>query len=873
MRSFTAINILKFMLLLVFAFSSMSSFSSNITVLLNNTGTLYSPGIGEQNDLLVKSFKNNDDISFNSFNRFELTSKPLTIYNGISVADDSLGPDSAKLIIIQAELINLSQEIRVIGKPADLLIISPNNITCSQCSFTNIGRVTIANATYFNDELQTIDSGIVTINDLTAPGIQSLEVIAERINLAGTINTNFRADIHPENGMFVTDNGAKVIGGGGVNLYPGRFLIDYNTLQIKSAQATYTHTVTADISSASIAITSPNTIDLPSQFTLNTANDAISSSVRNGQFYAPLEGIFLNTLISSSANIDLSGKLITDNSIALKSFNDINIYASNNIITKDFEVISQNVISNAGSIQTTNLVAASKSYINTGNTNANIVTIEVDTNIFNSYGGEIKAKTVTLIANDGSVINGSRSEHINYTLPEIDLILNYSALEWGLKSVSPTTGSNASNLSAHILANNIYIEAKRFENINPYYLVKPSGSDWDDGIMVNNHTANQVVIEAENNLKIKAHQYILNSSAIMGLNQQGNFHVSTPLFANARYHLKVDSFKYTQVTYNSSTSRATDINLDEGVTTKIIEYSPPGRVYSFGEFKFSTLDQTSINSTFSNEFSYAEFFDDSYFYQTNIKTIGLEVSNDFTSNEIKAVRSCLVFKTCNSELVSTTDEAETLLSFNGNLYGIDNSLPTQSDLEIKNINVYDVTVQNAVKEYQQQFYYTEYIYDGIYIPTHRFGTVLDSLISDDVLITSYRTCVSKEIIYSNNFFDENTHCQTRIDYKDISDFLDPITGSNEFSDTAYSYDQLFQASQAYINTLPINNHPIVGSNIGVSNINSLTEIAYNDDIMTIIYLEQLTFVVLGGSYHGLGGTTSHTITIEVPLSTITPYIQ
>ncbi len=127
---------------------SVSAFSSNITASQPNTETRFVAGGNGQSDILVKTTQNAQNISFNHFDKFDLFGNSLTIYNGSILSNGKHSEDSAKVIVIEADSINLAEEIKVIGAPADILIISPNNITCTQCRFVNAGRVTIVNGAY-----------------------------------------------------------------------------------------------------------------------------------------------------------------------------------------------------------------------------------------------------------------------------------------------------------------------------------------------------------------------------------------------------------------------------------------------------------------------------------------------------------------------------------------------------------------------------------------------------------------------------------------------------------------------------------------------------------------------------------------------------
>ena len=843
---------------------STSAFSAN-NISPSNDDVRYVVGGNSQNDILVQALKNSQDISFNRFSNFNLTSKSLSIFNGSILSNGSPSNDSSKTIVIQANSINLAEEIIIIGAPADLLFVSPNNISCTQCRFVNVGRVTIANANYSSTStvgnLSTRTSGTITVNNLTAPGIQSLELIAEKINLAGTINTNFRADMHPEGGMIVSESGAKVIGGGGVNIYPGKFTIDYKTLKINSASATSTHTLSADIQSASIAVTSPNTIILPSGNDLNTANDALSSSVRNGEFYAPLEGIFLTTLKNINASINISGSLITDNSISLKSHKDISLSSSSNMITNSLELIAKGVISTKGIMQATLANFTAADFRNTGNIQAKIVKVDTVNNIFNSYGGVIKAQKITLSAPSGTVTNGSRNTKVNYSLGNsLPITVDLAASVWGIKTNVTNTGATANNLSAHLLASEIFIDCNNLENINPYFIDRPNDSAWDEGIRINNTSSNQVSIQAENKLEIIARNTALNSSALIGLNQEGNFYLNTPKFSNERYHLSVASFKYTQLILSDNKSRQHDF-VKTGDATKVTSYSPPGRVYSFGELKFNHVNP-STQSEFINEFSYFEVFKDLFFYKADVKTLGLETGIRFQGTSLQNIRSCIVFQNCSNTFTITSAESETLFSIRGNVYGIDPSLPSQSDLIIDNINVLQVQIQNAIKAFLAPYNIGDWT-------SQKFSYISKSNVNGDTLTATLVECQKKIIKGDGGHLDDI--CHSKVITQSISVLLDDVTANNGYEDTGYTYQQLKDAINIYIQTLEpttsifllIKSQRKILSGFNYDNSN---------DEMTVLYKEETTYMQEVDDRKYLEKTERLYVNRVVSLSTISQFI-
>ena len=847
----------------------LTSHASTVSPVGDNT--VFRAGSGDINDILVTDTKNSNDTSFNRLTDFRVD-RPLTIYNGARTSDATTYADAAKIIVISASNISLNSKIEIVGPPADILFISTGSIplSCSNCSFTNAGRVTLAHGSYDNTynvgNISSRASGGVSIHNLSAPGILSLEVIAETINVTGTLDINLRADIHPEGGMVVHEQGAKIVGSGGVNLYPGRFSIRYQDLLLNSMSAYGGLNFSGHINAASIAITSPKNINIPNGSKLNTLSDALSSSTRNGEFYAPLEGIFLSTLKSTSANINISGILTTDNSISLKSHNDISLNSSSQVIAKSTELIANNVVSTQGLVQTTNFDVAPAHYRNTGNISAQTILVSASTAISNGYGGIMKAKKVTLSSPAGTIINGSRSNKINYgDVNNFTLDVDLTASVWGVKSHVSSSGTSASKLSAHILANEIYIDSHKFENINPYAIQRPNLTAWDQGISVNNSASNRVSIQAENVLKIKAAHYALNSSAILGLNQEGDFHLNTPKFSNERYHMAADIFKYTQLLLSDDKARQHD-SIDTGDITRITWYAPPGRLYSFGEFKFNHIAENT-KAEFINEFSYFEVFKDLYFYKANVKTLGLETSQLPTGAEIQQIRACLTFQHCPSTTIMTNAEAETLFSVRGNIYGINPNNPSQSDLTIDNINVYDAQVKTLADAYLAQFYVNDY--NDLF-----YSYVVKSSIDNSVLTALVEECRKIYIQVDKHL---ELVCDTKTITKDFTEELTDQASNNEYKDTGYTYNQISAAIMNYIAQLSVDGFYDQVS----AHSNNLVNFDYDPATkrLTINYSQSVTYfdetAPKPGNKPGIGAIVTQTkgITIHPLFSILVPYIK
>ncbi|TOF08428.1 FhaB protein, partial [Vibrio parahaemolyticus] len=211
----------------VFSLVSASLLSSHVLAssygLSSRTDTQVRQSSSSNFDVLVPA-KAKNGISYNVFSKFELSGKPVTLVNTDDTSGGVRGTGKADLIVIESNNISLKEQFTILGSPADILFVtrsSSGKLSCEQCSFDNVGRVTMAvatpsyasNAKTINSvgDLTTVGGGKVTVKGLVSPGLQSLELIAENIDTSGTIDTNFRAENHPESGMIIVDRGSKVV--------------------------------------------------------------------------------------------------------------------------------------------------------------------------------------------------------------------------------------------------------------------------------------------------------------------------------------------------------------------------------------------------------------------------------------------------------------------------------------------------------------------------------------------------------------------------------------------------------------------------------------------------------------------------------------
>ncbi|MCS0397192.1 FhaB protein, partial [Vibrio diabolicus] len=799
-------------------------------------------------DILVPA-KAKNGISYNVFSKFELSGKPLTVVNTDDTSGGVRGTGKADLIVIESNNISLKDQLSILGSPVDILFITRSasgKLTCEQCSFDNVGRVTMAAAapSYSSSaktvnsigDLTTVRGGKITVKGLVSPGLQSLELIADTIDTSGTIDTNLRAENHPESGMIIVDRGSKVVGAGGINMFTGRLKVSYEDLAVKSATLSSAwSTIKGKFRAATIAIASPNNIAIDAD--MSTMSDALSTSQHRGKLYAPTEGVFVQSLGKyksreyQNIHVKATAKLSSDNHLSLKSLSNIHILKQGNkqakVIGGDMTLIALNEVHQQGYVAADEVKVSANQFINTGLVESANIDVETEESIYNSFGGKVLGKNVTLYSKSGAVINGSRADKAVFL--DKALTIGGEGYEvkkqfgiWQSLDDDPdiksqiNSANSVSTVSASILADNLDIQAKIIENINPYRLEKADSVNWDAGIRVNGIKANQVAIEAERSLRLKASEYVLNSSAIMGLNGGGEFLVNSPIFSNERYEISFESYPYRVVEYSSGDHKKDIANYKYGTETKILTYSPPGRVFSFGDFQFSrggTSDPKKVQSSkLFNEVSYMQVFKDARFFNSEVKSIGLEVGTNYTQSDFKGATDCLSYRKCNRQDVVTRTEAETLLSFKGNVSGVKGQLNSESDLTVTNIEPLLLEVQGIINDIvsnyieknkvglERYFKVNNYIYKDYYDFEFQFRDL--SRVGDYVEGKVILCQTLKKKYHNEPWFEalkeqtcHENHKKLKENWKVIHDEL---LAERELGNTGYTLQQLKKAAFNYV---------------------------------------------------------------------------
>jgi hypothetical protein len=680
--------------------------SKGIKILTNTSAGQPGP-----NDILVMSPPNATGISYNDISLLTLN-KPLKIINtGDAYGSPAMQP--ANLIVIKSNSLSLSSNIEIVGQTADLLFISPgtnSNLTCTRCVFKNVGRITLAAATASSlsptmsavGNLSNTSNGTLTINSLEAPGVASLELIANSIVTTGVINTQLRANFNSAGGYDIADNGGFVVGSGGVNIFARNLIVNYENLELRNAIPSANNlAINAKINSASIRVTTASPLEIRAD--LSTQSDLLANTVYRNKMSAIIEVIELKTLATNPSNghIYINGALKSDFLVALKSAGDI--YVNREISGKNVDLTVAGKFVNSSLISSTNSTLVADQIDNNGKfLSKNSINMVADYALQNRFGGKILANEISLASNKGVVRNGSQypykpaSEGALVLRADANLDTTSRLSTLNIADMTYAGATKVADLSAKIIGKSIIIDAKsNVENINPYYVYTKNSTDWANGIYFDGNAVDRVLLLADDKLSIRAGQYVVNSSAIMGVNSpaaEKKFIVTAPNISNERYFTGVQGDVVNENdTIITSTADGTITSNTSGSSLKanLYTYSPPGIIYSFAPLEFN-LSQES--GGFINNTAYFEALSDVYFRGLGkVTSVGLALekeNHNLVTTTVTRVKNCNLSlynssegasRACAAGVVTTqgpqpsatlaTDMERTLFSVGGNLYG------------------------------------------------------------------------------------------------------------------------------------------------------------------------------------------------------------
>ncbi len=604
---------------------------------------------------LAVNTPNQYGISFNNINTFQVGDLlDIVNFSGGSSA-------AAKLIVINAQSVSIKGHLRVLGEPADLLILNSNSSSsslfeCIHCSFENINRLTLAQA---NDTLGLLPSNSrvgelwtntfskMTVDGLTAPGVLSLELFTGHLNLSGTVSTNLPASINSSTGLIELDYSGKLsIASGMFNAYIGGVGVDYNTLELKSLWPRNidnpsdidTSTASGHIEALGITFITSENLNLHS--VLVTDADANGVGKYNGRLFIPKEGVKIESA-GQYATLNIHSSIFSRNNIELFSRYKMDIL--NNLSSQNITLLSDADIhiGYGVSLLSDKLSVAAGKFDNQGTIRGVVVDISTENSLLNRFGGRILGRDINLASLSGVVRNGSLtpyratvdSEYGQGSGQDYQYGTYYKTSSKGL------SGEKVSELTAQIFGNRITIQSQRIENVNPYYRINRDDEDWSDGVTFSPRLEKQVAIYAAQNLTLNSSGVLLNSSAKLAtIDPSSELHINAREFINERYRTELIS----DYTYLLGTQKSEEhdylgkyysaTTLDQYLDIQPLIHSPPGSIYASG----SSFITTGLG--FRNNHSFVELVGNATFSalpgaNPQVRTTGV-VNNQYSAYKV-----------------------------------------------------------------------------------------------------------------------------------------------------------------------------------------------------------------------------------------------
>lgn len=632
----------------VFAVANVSA----STVVFSSTGNNGAKLVASSNvDMLIPSMPNSDGNSYTKLTSFVID-RPLKIINSPGTHATS-GP-LAKLIIIDATSANLRSNIEIVGETADLLIfVNSNtaNLSCTNCSFANIGRATLAAAAVsFNSlnnpvTISPVNSSLI-INGLSTERVASMELIGRNIILNGRVNTQTRGSRLSDGSYQVNPNGGLIVGAGGVNIFSG-FVMSYPDLQVGGAPyatSSLSMNSSTTISSQAIHIATAKPFRLLG--TVTTKSDVTTAANYRGKLSAVEEAINIYSLGTSGA-LSVEGALYSDKLVDVRSASDLTLNGVVNaagliaiagegkklmhgatgsmilpgraakwLVTrennKDMVGLAEcrekplkadGAIDEAKAYLCLSAFLSGGSVENNGSIKGRNVVVAAIGDLQNRYSGRIVADNIQLSSQQGFIRNGSQYPFRPLAdSPKFLTPIDPNNIPLGTVTIndqlflSAQNGAQKVDTSAFIIGKNVILSASgNIENINPYLELTTDTELWRNGVVFSPVKSARVQIIAEDNLKIESRSYILNSSAYIGVSKPGGiFYASAPSIANQRYTAQAVVKPFNRDDVNS-------VN-NTGLEAALMTYSPQGAIYSFAHLHF----QLGTLGSFVNNSSYFE---------------------------------------------------------------------------------------------------------------------------------------------------------------------------------------------------------------------------------------------------------------------------
>jgi len=707
---------------------------------------------------------NASGISYNKFHVFDQESSPLRILNAHSEVD---------LIILEAPDFILDSDIKLIGKSADILLLSQDLnslISCDGCSFNAFSRVTLAAASWEEEydtniarvgNLNTLGLGRVSLNNLYAPDVLIVETLSRYLSVDGKNSVIRRVSKDSAGGYVADDSGELTLSGGSLSFNSGRFKWDYDSRTIVVAESNSDIiSIKGKLESPDVKIVASSALDIEAD--VDTEVDVLSSAIYRGEALVPSASVVITGL--STYKTSITGEIFSSENVGIYSNGDVAVAGI--VQAGSIEIVAAEGVVNEGQLEANEIKISSREIVNRSSVLAEkTVRFHGSRFVGNEYGGSVSAHSVSIKSPHGLVRNGSRTPYltndssVKSLISDHSPVLDPSGIEGGMyysvEHDQILDKVKVAKTSAKIYGNYIHIEAAAVENINPYWLpIEYVDKESADGVVVNkgevsidSAIAGGVLISAIHGLLIEEAEYIYNSSAIIETVAPGSMmDVRGGLLLNERYRrMSLLGKNYYEPgnligsEWETSIDKPDDFSVD--FYTKSYVYSPPGRILIAGKAFFDA------QSAVVNNVSFLESLGDVKIVSPSIRQIG---HKNRKYNQFRLYES--IDKAVEGRHLITHDELDSLFRIGGVLYA--------------DSSVFDPVYTDAFSDYIEiaGLGYVQRLYED------KNGYPEQELIDDWEYEYVYRGKVAKGIIVESNFEYENTFSEFLIQEDYLSNF-------------------------------------------------------------------------------------------------------
>ena len=348
------------------------------------------------------------------------------------------------------------------------------------------------------------------------------------------------------------------------------------------------------------------------------------------------------------SGLDIGANVFSEGVLVFESVESLRLLGKKKITAANISLVAGDILHNTTDIDADNIDVSARHIANSGVIQG-VDTLNAWAEIFfvNEYGGKFLGADVVLHA-DYSFRNGALLPY-KYKVPEkeymfsifgpppknlnskndvgvppglfgvVEPFLNTGLInfytshagqgQFGLYYTSSLGGGSdrerfrVNDTTAQIVGGNVEVISPRLVNMNAFWIDNTSAL----GIVsYPQDKLSQVVISAENNLLINSENYLINSSAVLGVSgDEGVMEINAARIFNERYRVA------------NSLRKKSDYTTDTVDVVSVL-YSPPGVITSFGDLNVTAATQL------KNDFSYIEVFGDASLKTPSFHDMGMK---------------------------------------------------------------------------------------------------------------------------------------------------------------------------------------------------------------------------------------------------------